>query len=89
MCRWFYVFGAVNDISVDPAGLFAPSARIEGGGRVFHVPLHTDVSGYCVIHKEKGDTVASSWIHPSVCVCAVRVICNFNMKLARLLMSAL
>ncbi len=28
------VFGAVNDISVDPAGLFAPSARIEGGGRV-------------------------------------------------------
>ncbi len=28
------VFGVVNDISVDPAGLFAPSAWIEGDGRI-------------------------------------------------------
>ncbi len=60
-----------------------------GGWQNFHVSPHADVSGYCVIHKEKGDTVASSWIHPSVCVCAVRVICNFNLKLVHLLMSAL
>lgn len=85
LCVCVCVF-AVNDISVDPAGLFA---RIEGGGRVFHVPSHTDVSGYCVPHKEPGDTVASSWTHPSVCVCAVPVICNCNLKLVCLLMSAL
>ncbi len=28
------VFGVVNDISVDPAGLFAPSAWKEGDGRI-------------------------------------------------------
>lgn len=60
-----------------------------GGWQSFHVSPHADVSGYCVIHKEKGDTVASSWIHQSVCVCAVRVIYNFNLKLACLFMSAL
>lgn len=85
----FLGFFAVNDISVDPAGLFAPGARIEGGCRVFHVTPHADVSGYCVIHKEQGETVASSWFHPSVCVCAIPVIYNCNLKLVHLLMSAL
>lgn len=55
----------LNDISVDPAGLFAPGVLLQGGGRVFHVPPHADVSGHCVIHKEGPIQLLP---HLSICV---------------------
>lgn len=60
----------LNDISVDPAGLFAPGASLEGGGRTFHVPPHADVSGHCVIHKEGPIHLL---LHLSIClhVCGI------------------